>query len=126
MQGFGQRYERRVGQHVGTIAISANQISRYITFSVSKASLGGTPGAGWAFTVVLHGQDGFCDDQARGFAPTPQDFLFGVCAAASSDPHCTAGPGTVPKPMRRAHAGRASRSRTSSTTRSTTRSCFRE
>jgi carbohydrate-binding DOMON domain-containing protein len=99
VQGFGQRYEDASGNTVGTIAISANQISRYITFRVSKASLGGTPGSGWAFTVVLHGQDGFSidHDQARGFAPTPEDFLFGVCAAASSDAHCTADPNSVPK-----------------------------
>jgi glucan 1,4-alpha-glucosidase len=97
VQGFGQRYEDAAGNTVGTIAISANRLSRYITFRVSKASLGGTPAAGWGFTVVLHGQDGFSDDQARGFAPTPQDFLFGVCATASSDPHCTAAPGSVPK-----------------------------
>ena len=97
VQGFGQRYEDASGNTVGTIAISANQISRYITFRVSKASLGGTPGSGWAFTVVLHGQDGFSSDQARGFAPTPADFLFGVCAASSTDPHCTADPSSVPK-----------------------------
>ena len=97
VQGFGQRYEDASGNSVGTIAISANQISRYITFRVSKASLGGTPGSGWAFTVVLHGQDGFSSDQARGFTPTPQDFQFGVCATASGDPHCTVSPTTVPK-----------------------------
>ena len=61
-----------------------------------KASLG-TPGPGWGFTVVLTGQDGFSPDQARGFQPTPQDFQFGVCATASSDPHCTFNPGAVPK-----------------------------
>jgi carbohydrate-binding DOMON domain-containing protein len=99
VQGFGQRYQDASGNTVGTIAISANAISRYITFRVSKASLGGTPGPGWGFTVVLHGQDGFSSDQARGFAPTPQDFLFGVCATASSDPHCTASTGSVPKAM---------------------------
>ena len=97
VQGFGQRYEDAAGNTVGTIAISANQISRYITFRVSKASLGGTPGSGWAFTVVLHGQDGFSNDKARGFAPTPADFLFGVCAVSSNDPHCTADPNSVPK-----------------------------
>ncbi len=63
---------------------------------MSKASLG-TPASGWAFTVVLTGQDGFSPDQARGFAATPQDFAFGVCASASADPHCTVNPGTVPK-----------------------------
>jgi len=49
--------------------------------------------------VVLTGQDGFSPDQARGFAPTPQEFQFGVCATASADPHCTVDPATVPKAM---------------------------
>ena len=57
------------------------------------------PGPGWGFTVVLTGQDGFSPDQARGFAPTPQEFQFGVCATASTDPHCTVDPGAVPKAM---------------------------
>ena len=48
---------------------------------------------------MLTGQDGFSPDQARGFAATPQPFLFGVCAGASPDPHCTADPGTVPKTL---------------------------
>jgi carbohydrate-binding DOMON domain-containing protein len=46
---------------------------------------------------VLTGQDGFSPDQARGFQPLPQEFQFGVCAVASTDPHCTVDPGTVPK-----------------------------
>ena len=96
VQGFGQRYENAAGTTLGTVAISANQISRFITFRVPKASLG-TPGPGWAFTVVLTGQDGFSGDQARGFQPTPQDFQFGVCATSSRDPHCTFDPGAVPK-----------------------------
>jgi carbohydrate-binding DOMON domain-containing protein len=49
--------------------------------------------------VVLTGQDGFSPDQARGFAPTPQDFLFGVCAAGNPSPICGVDPGTVPKAM---------------------------
>ncbi|MGZ4702577.1 MAG: glucodextranase DOMON-like domain-containing protein, partial [Ilumatobacteraceae bacterium] len=96
VQGFGQRYIDASGATVGTVTISANSISRYITVHVPKA-LFGTPGPGWGFTVVLTGQDGFSSDQARGFQPTPQDFQFGVCATASADPHCTAAPGTVPK-----------------------------
>ncbi len=96
VQGFGQRYENASGTTLATVAISANQISRFITFRVPKASLG-SPGPGWAFTVVLTGQDGFSGDQARGFQSTPQDFQFGVCAAPSTDPHCTFDPGTVPK-----------------------------
>jgi hypothetical protein len=42
---------------------------------------------------------GFSPDQARSFAPTPQEFQFGVCAAPSTDPHCTVDPGAVPKAM---------------------------
>jgi len=99
VQGFGQRYIDAKGNTLGTIAISANAISRYITFSVPTSSLGGTPGKGWGFTVVLTGQDGFSADQARSFAATPQPYNFGVCATASSDPHCTVDPSTVPKAM---------------------------
>jgi carbohydrate-binding DOMON domain-containing protein len=84
---------------VGTITISANQISRYITFSVDKTALGGTPASGWIFTVVLTGQDGFSPDQARGFQPTPQDFQFGVCAPGGTGPLCTFNPASVPKAM---------------------------
>jgi glucan 1,4-alpha-glucosidase len=98
VQGFGQRYEDASGGTLGTVSISANPISRFITFRVPKASLG-QPASGWSFTVVLTGQDGFSSDQARGFQATPQDFQFGVCATASADPHCTANPATVPKLM---------------------------
>jgi glucoamylase len=96
VQGFGQRFVDASESTLGQVGIRGNAISRNITFAVSKAALG-TPGPGWGFTVVLTGQDGFSSDQARGFQPTPQGFQFGVCAAASSDPHCTADPNTVPK-----------------------------
>ncbi len=99
VQGFGQRYIDANGNGVGTITINANAISRFITFSVPTASLGGTPASGWGFTVTLTGQDGFSSDQARSFTSTPQDFNFGVCATASSDPHCTVDPNSVPKVM---------------------------
>jgi len=99
VQGFGQSYVDAHGNTVGQIAISANAISRFITFSVPTASLGGTPGPGWGFTVVLTGQDGFSGDQARGFTATPGSFTFGVCAAASGDPHCTVDPNGVPKAL---------------------------
>ena len=98
VQGFGQRFVDANGTTVGTVAIKANSISRFITFSVPKSALG-SPGPGWAFTVVLTGQDGFSPDQARGFAPTPQPYQFGVCAAASADPHCTFDPNGVPKTL---------------------------
>jgi glucan 1,4-alpha-glucosidase len=96
VQGFGQQYMDASGATLGQVDIKGNDISRYITFSVTKASLG-TPAANWRYTVVLTGQDGFSSDQARGFQPTPQEFQFGVCATASSDPHCTFNPGAVPK-----------------------------
>jgi carbohydrate-binding DOMON domain-containing protein len=63
---------------------------------VPKEALG-QPGAGWIFSVVLHGQDGFQPDRARPFAPTPQAFLFGVCATGGTSPICATDPGTVPK-----------------------------
>jgi len=99
VQGFGQRYIDAHGGTVGTVAIRANEISRYITFSVPASSLGGRPTSGWGFTVVLTGQDGFSPDQARGFTSTPGQYTFGVCAAASTDPHCSVDPATVPKAM---------------------------
>jgi glucoamylase len=98
VQGFGQRYVDAHGTVLGAVSIRANQLSRFITFSVPKATLG-TPGSGWAFTVVLTGQDGFSPDQARRFAPTPEPFAFGVCASSSNDPHCTFDSNAVPKAM---------------------------
>jgi carbohydrate-binding DOMON domain-containing protein len=99
VQGFGQRFIDAAGNTVGTVSISANQISRYITFSVPKTALGGTPGSGWTFTLALTGQDGFSPGQVRPFVATPQPFQFGVCATASSDPRCTFDPDAVPKAM---------------------------
>jgi hypothetical protein len=99
VQGFGQSYIDASGNSQGTITISANAISRYITFSVPTSSLGGTPGSGWGFTVTLTGQDGYSSDQARAFTATPGGYSFGVCASASSDAHCTFDPNNVPKVM---------------------------
>ena len=96
VQGFGQRFVSAAGTTLGTVNIRANALSRFITFSVPKASLG-QPGPGWTFTVVETGQDGFSGDQARGFAATPLAFQFGVCATATADPHCTFPPNLVPK-----------------------------
>jgi glucan 1,4-alpha-glucosidase len=98
VQGFGQIYRDAAGTTLGTVSISGNPISRYMTFSVPKASLG-TPASGWGFTVVLHGQDGFSPDQARGFQPTPQDYQFGVCAPGGGAPICSADPSSMPKAM---------------------------
>ena len=98
VQGFGQRFINASGATLGTVSIRANALSRFITFSVPKATLG-QPGPGWTFTVVETGQDGFSSDQARGFQATPQSFQFGVCATTTADPHCTFDPGLVPKVM---------------------------
>ena len=69
VQGFGQRFIDASGATVGTVAIRGTQVTRWITFTVPKTALGGTPGTGWSFAVVLTGQDGFSPDQARGFQP---------------------------------------------------------
>jgi carbohydrate-binding DOMON domain-containing protein len=100
VQGFGQRFIDAHGTTLGPVTISANAISRYITFSVPAAALG-TPTTGWAFSVVLTGQDGFSPDQARAFTSTPGAYSFGVCAPTSnlSDPHCTFPADQVPKAM---------------------------
>jgi glucoamylase len=98
VQGFGQRYIDAHETTLGTVSISANQVSRFITFAVPKSTLG-SPGPGWGFTVVLTGQDGFSPDNARAFTATPAPFNFGVCATSSSDPHCTVAPSTVPKAL---------------------------
>jgi hypothetical protein len=102
VQGFGQRFIDAAGATVGTVAIRGTQVTRWITFTVPKAALGGTPGTGWSFAVVLTGQDGFSPDQARGFQPTSQPFQFGVCtpeAVAAANPICAVAPGSVAKAM---------------------------
>jgi Membrane-anchored protein predicted to be involved in regulation of amylopullulanase len=96
VQGFGSRYVDAQGNSLGAITASANVISRYITFSVPKAVIG-QPGSGWGFTVTVTGQDGYSPDNARSFTATPGSYSFGVCATASSDPHCSVDPSTVPK-----------------------------
>jgi glucan 1,4-alpha-glucosidase len=101
VQGFGQRFVDASGATVGTISIRADDISRYITFSVPRSALGpGNPGAGWGFTVTMTAQDGFSSDQARTFAATPQPFNLGRCATDdASDPHCTTPLDQLPKVM---------------------------
>jgi C-terminal binding-module, SLH-like, of glucodextranase/Glucodextranase, domain B len=84
------------GNTVGTPQVLASQSDGTITIALPEAQFG-TPSAGWGFSVVLTGQDGFSPDQARGFAATAQDFLFGVCAPGGSQPICTFDPGSVPK-----------------------------
>src|SRR5262249_13035911 len=96
VQGFGQRFIDAHNAPLGTVSITGNAISHFITFSVPATALG-HPGSGWGFTVVLTGQDGFSPDQARSFASTSQPYLFGVCAAGNTAPICSVDPATVPK-----------------------------
>ena len=99
VQGFASPvWQDPSGNSLGTASVAASQISKTITIVLPQAAFG-TPGPGWSFAVVLTGQDGFSADQARGFAPTPQQFQFGVCGVGGSGPICSANPATVPKAM---------------------------
>jgi carbohydrate-binding DOMON domain-containing protein len=101
VQGFGNNFIKdATGASAGKVTVSANQVSGYITFSVDKTALGGTPAPGWSFAVALTGQDGtHGTDQTRGFASTPQAYAFGVCAVGGSAAICSQDPNMVPKVM---------------------------
>jgi len=97
VQGFAAPvWKDASGNTVGTPGVLALQSDGTITIALPESAFG-TPGPGWGFTVVLTGQDGFSPDQARGFAPTAQPFLFGVCAPGGTAAICFVDPGTVPK-----------------------------
>jgi glucoamylase len=97
VQGFAAPvWKDASGNTVGTPQVLASQSDGTITIALPEAQFG-TPGSGWGFSVVLTGQDGFSSDQARGFASTAQDFLFGVCAPGGTAPICTFDPNGVPK-----------------------------
>ncbi len=99
VQGFAAPvWVDAAGDARGGAAVRASQATRTITIALPKTVFG-TPGTGWRFAVVLHGQDGFSADQARGFAPTPQPYTFGVCGPGDSGPICAADPATVPRAM---------------------------
>ena len=99
VEGFAApQYVAADGSGLGTVSVTASAVSQAITVIVPK-DVFGQPGAGWVFSVVLHGQDGFQPDRARPFAPTPQPFLFGVCEVGGTSPICAVDPGTVPKAM---------------------------
>ena len=84
------------GNQVGTAAMLVDDASKTVTIALPEAQFG-TPGSGWAFTVVLTGQDGYSADQARAFTATPGSYSFGVCAPGGTSPICSVGPSTVPK-----------------------------
>jgi glucoamylase len=97
VQGFASPvWQDASGNSPGTAFVAASQTSKTITIGLPQAAFG-TPASGWAFAVVLTGQDGFSPDQARGFAATPQPFQFGVCAPGGTSPICSLDPGTMPK-----------------------------
>lgn len=99
VQGFASPVWRdAAGNPVGTASALAVQSDRTITIALPEGQFG-VPASGWGFTVVLTGQDGFSSDQARGFAATPQPYLFGVCAPGGTAPICLVDPATVPKAM---------------------------
>jgi glucoamylase len=96
VQGFASPvWQNASGSSLGTAAVAASQTSKTITILLPQAAFG-TPASGWAFAVVLTGQDGFSPDQARAFTATPGAFTFGVCAAPGPG-ICSVDPNTVPK-----------------------------
>ena len=100
VQGFGNnRFVDASDSSLGAVTVGANAVSRYITFSVGKTALGGTPASGWGFTVAITGQDGYSSEQSRGFTPTAGDYSFGMCAVALSTLLCSKDPNAVPKVM---------------------------
>jgi glucoamylase len=84
------------GTALGTVDVFPSAATKTITLRMPRSAFG-TVTSGWSFVVALHGQDGFAPDQARGFAPTPQPFQFGVCRAGVSSPICAVDPNAVPK-----------------------------
>jgi len=99
VQGFAPPvWQDASGNSAGTAQVLMSQSDGTITIALPEAQFG-TPSAGWGFTVVLTGQDGFSSDQARGFAQPAQAFLFGVCAPNGSQPICSVDPSTVPKAL---------------------------
>jgi glucoamylase len=97
VQGFAApAWVNAAGGSVGTASVLAVRSDRTITVALPEAQFG-TPSSGWAFSVVLTGQDGFSSDQARAFTTAPGGFTFGVCAPGGTAPVCSADPATVPK-----------------------------
>jgi glucoamylase len=99
VQGFASPvWVNAAGDSAGTASALAVPADKTITVALPEAQFG-TPAAGWGFSVVLAGQDGFSSDLARAFTATPGAFSFGVCAAGGTAPVCSVDPSTVPKAM---------------------------
>ena len=101
VQGFGQRFIDADGVTVGAVGIKASAATRYITFTVPAAALGGTPGPGWTFAVVLTGQDGFSRRPGPRLPSRRRRASSSVSVPRQrwrpSDPICGVDPATVPK-----------------------------
>jgi glucoamylase len=99
VQGFAAPvWDDPAGTQLGTPTAVASAAAHTITIALPQAEFG-TPGAGWTFTVALTGQEGSAADQARSFAPTAQQYAFGICPAGGTQPICAADPGSVPEVM---------------------------
>jgi glucoamylase len=99
VQGFAAPvWQDAAGNSLGTPFMTTSQTSKTVTIALPQSSFG-TPASGWAFAVVLTGQDGFSPDQARAFTATPGPDTFGVCAVGGTSPICAVDPSTVPKAM---------------------------
>ncbi len=67
VQGFAPPvWKDASGNPVGTAFMLTDVASRTVTIALPETQFG-TPGSGWAFSVVLTGQDGYSADLARGF-----------------------------------------------------------
>src|SRR5262249_9044053 len=88
------RFINASGASAGSITVFASHVTRAITILVPKTAFG-TPGAGWTFAVVLHGQDGFGQDGARTFTDTAGSFTFGCVPSGT----CPVGLDQLPKAM---------------------------
>jgi glucoamylase len=98
-QGFsGPSWTNASGGSAGSAYQVVDQADNTITIALPEAEFG-TPGAGWAFSVVLTGQDGFAPGQARQWTATPGQFTFGVCAMGGASPICLVNPDLVPQAM---------------------------
>jgi glucoamylase len=97
VQGFASPvWQDASGNSLGTPFMTTSQTSNTVTIALPESTFG-TPASGWAFAVVLTGQDGFSPDQARAFTATPGPDTFGVCAAGGTSPICVVDPSAVPK-----------------------------
>jgi glucoamylase len=98
-QGFASpTWTDASGNPAGTASMLTDDTNRTVTIALPEAQFG-TPGSGWAFSVVLTGQDGFSPDLARAFTAPAEAYTFGVCAAGGTSAICQAPPATVPKVM---------------------------